>query len=244
MVNSTAFYPGTCVPAGYNLLRVAPGFRWYHGTVRSAPGRFVNSAFRILLVAVGLLPLASVSAQIYKWVDEHGVTNYSNHRPAQAVKGDRIGIVKNRISVYSPDPHLSQAVDEFRMRSNTIGANNAASPAAPPQQFSAPVYVPAPVAPDPCGGDCTGFYEGYYPYAPGFGRYGYRHWRKRIPQVRIKPGTIAGQVVGRDGYIAGNSANAQRYGRGSVHRPFRPAFEPSSTGGRRGRPVQLPSRYR
>ena len=198
-------------------------------------------AIRFLLLAVGLSPLASVSAQIYKWVDEHGVTNYSNHRPAQTAKGGEIGIVKNRISVYSPDPHLSQAVDAFRMRSNTIGVTNATAPAAPPQQYSTPVYLPVPVAPDPCVGDCTGLYDGSYSYAPGFGRYGYGHWRKRTPQVYIKPGTIAGQVVGRDGYIAGNSANAQRYGRGSLYRPLRPAFEPRSTG---GRPVQLPSRFR
>lgn len=199
------------------------------------------TAIRFLLLAVGLSPFASVSAQIYKWVDEHGVTNYSNHRPAQTARGGEIGIVENRISVYSPDPHLSQAVDAFRMRSNTIGVNNVSSRVAPTQQYSTPVYLPVPVVPDPCGADCSAFYDGYYPYEPGFVRYRHGHWRKTIPQAGIKPGTIAGQVVGRDGYIAGNSANAQRYGRGSLHRPFRPAFEPRSTG---GRPVQLPSRFR
>lgn len=205
----------------------------------------MNTVIRSLLVAVAFLPLPSISAQIYKWVDEHGVTNYSNHRPAQGVKGGQVGTVKNRISVYSPDPHLSQAVDAFRMHSNTIGAYSASKPAAPMQPYSAPAYLPAPVAPDPCAADraahCNEVYDGYYPYAPGFGRYRYGHWRKRIPQVWIHPGTIAGQVVGANGYIAGNSANAQRFGRGSVQRPFRPAFEPRSTG---GRPVQLPSQFR
>lgn len=198
----------------------------------------------LLVVAIPLALPAGLGAQIYKWVDERGVTNYSNHRPTAGTDEGPVAVVKDRVSVYSPDKGLARAVDAFRMRSNTIAADRSL-PAAPAQQYSAPAYVPAPAISDPCvayrAAHCNEFYSGYYPDAPGVGYPGHARWRKRIPQVRIPPGTIAGQVVGANGYIAGNSANARQFGGASFNRAFRPAYEPQSTG---GRPLHHPSRFR
>jgi hypothetical protein len=204
-----------------------------------------NTLIRLLVAAAALAPLPGVSAQIYKWVDERGVTNYSNHQPAQATAPGTVEVVENNISVYSPDPALTRAVDAFRMRSHEIGFN-AAAPAAPPAfDYSAPVYVPVPVASDPCGeyraAHCNEFYSDFYPYAPGAGYAPYHRRVKRIPQVRLRPGAIAGQVVGMDGYIPGNSANARRFDPAPVRPGLRHAVEPSFTG---GRSAPLPAKFR
>ena len=204
----------------------------------------MRARIRLLVVAIPLALPAGLGAQVYKWVDERGVTNYSNQRPTAGADAGPVAIVKNRVSVYSPDKGLVQAVEAFRMHSNTIRADRS-SPATPVQQYSAPAYVPAPAMPDPCvayrAAHCNEFYTGYYPDVPGFGHPGQKRWRQRIPQVRIPPGTIAGQVVGANGYIPGNSANARQFGGAPVHRAFRPAFEPRSTG---GSPLHHPSRFR
>ncbi|HXV11715.1 MAG TPA: DUF4124 domain-containing protein [Burkholderiales bacterium] len=198
---------------------------------------------RVVVAAAALAPLPAFCAQIYKWVDERGVTNYSNHQPARATAPRGVGVVENNISVYTPDAALTRAVDAFRMRSNEIGANASAPVAPPPYEYSAPVFVP--VASDPCAeyraAGCDEFYPDFYPYAPvaGYGPHFRRH--KRIPQVHIPPGTIAGQVVGTGGYIPGNSASAPRFGPPPVRPGLRLAIEPSHTG---GRPAQLPARFR
>lgn len=198
-------------------------------------GSPVPNRIWLLVVATPLALPIGLGAQIYKWVDASGVTNYSNHRPAGSADGGQVAVVKNRVSVYSPDKGLTQAVDAFRMRSNAMAIERA-SPPVPVQQYSVPVYVPAPVAYDPCtayrDAHCNEFYTGYYPNVPGFGRYGQKRWRKKIPQVHIRPGTIAGQVVGANGYIPGNSANARRIGHAPYRRGGRPGLEVPSTGGR------------
>jgi hypothetical protein len=209
-------------------------------------GMSVRAFIRCLLAVAVILPVSTVSAQIYKWVDEHGVTNYSNQQPTDPKTPQRVELVESNISIYTPDQSLLQAVEAFRIRSNEIGLKAAAPEASPSNQYATPVYVPVPVASDPCGGYreayCNEFYTGYYPYAPVVGHrlLGRRH--KRIPPIRLKPGTIAGQVVGMRGYIPGNSANARRFGPTLSRSMSRHAVEPSFTGGRR--PVQLPSRFR
>ena len=205
----------------------------------------MSAAIRLLLVAVASVPLPALSAQIYKWVDERGVTNYSNRQPDRAAAPGKFGIVESKISVYTPDPALTQAVDAFRMRSNEISARRAAPETVLAERYSVPVYVPAPAAIEPCSGygpaHCDESYTGYDPYSPVAGHRFYRGRYKRVPQVRIKPGTIAGQVVGMDGYIPGNSANARRFAPPQSRFLSRPALEPGFTG---GRPIQLPSRFR
>ena len=60
------------------------------------------------------LAAVPASAQVYKWVDERGVTNYSNQPPADPEAVKKLGLVEDRISVYTPDRALTQAVEAFR----------------------------------------------------------------------------------------------------------------------------------
>lgn len=230
----------------FNLLPIAvSGIGIMFSKLATVENMPMRATLRLLVAAAAILSASTASAQIYKWVDEHGVTNYSNQRPAGAKAREQVGVVENRISVYTPDPSLSEAVDAFRMRSNKIGRNSADVEASSAKPYVAPIYVPVSVPADPCTGyraaHCNEVYTGYYPYGPVAGHRFYRHPHKRIPQIRLRPGAIAGQVVGMDGYIPGNSANAHRF-RSIPSRSFsRRAVEPRHIG---GRPVQLPARFR
>ena len=207
--------------------------------------QLMRTLLGVLAAAAICAPLPALCAQIYKWVDENGVTNYSNQQPAQAAAPRAVGVVENNISVYTPDAALTRAVNAFRMRSNEISVNAAAPVTPPPYEYSAPVFVPVPVASDPCGeyraAHCNQLYPDFYPYAPvaGYGSHFRRH--KRIPQVHIPPGTIAGQVVGMNGFIPGNSANARRVGPAPIRPGLVHAIEPGFTG---GAPGHLPARFR
>ncbi len=213
----------------------------------------MRAFIRCLIAVAAILPVSAASAPIYKWVDEHGVTNYSNQQPADPKAPQQVGVVESKISVYTPDRRLLEAVEAFRIRSNAIGLNAAAPKASPANQYAAPVYVPVPVASDSCGGyreaHCNEFYTGYYPYAPVVGHRLHRRRHKRLRQIRLRPGAIAGQhredgsrVVGARGYIPGSSANARRFGPTPSRSLSRRGVEPSFTGGRR--PVQLRSQFR
>ena len=69
-----------------------------------------------VLAAVILWP-ASAAAELYKWVDERGVTNYSSEPPAAAATSSKLTRVENKISVYTPDDGVMQAVKAIRERS-------------------------------------------------------------------------------------------------------------------------------
>jgi hypothetical protein len=62
----------------------------------------------LVLIALGA-PLAQ--AETYKWVDEKGVVNYSNTPPPNATNA---ATVPDRISNYTPDPSIAQAIDVNR----------------------------------------------------------------------------------------------------------------------------------
>ena len=63
----------------------------------------------LVLIALLVAPLAQ--AETYKWVDEKGVVNYSNAPPPNASKA---ATVPDRISNYTPDPSIKQAIDVDR----------------------------------------------------------------------------------------------------------------------------------
>ncbi len=71
-----------------------------------------------LACAGALLPAALAAAlpaaaqQMYKWVDERGVVSYSNSPPPSAGKTGRVDVVEERVSVYTPDPLISRAIEE------------------------------------------------------------------------------------------------------------------------------------
>lgn len=63
----------------------------------------------LLLTALGVA--LSAGAQTYKWVDERGVVTYSNTPPpATGGQPKRIDAVAERVSVYTPDAELQQAM--------------------------------------------------------------------------------------------------------------------------------------
>lgn len=53
----------------------------------------------------------AAQAQVYKWVDAAGKTHYSNTPPANPKSAKRIEEAGERVTVYTPDPALSRALD-------------------------------------------------------------------------------------------------------------------------------------
>lgn len=155
----------------------------------------------LLLAAMsGALP---ASAELFKWVDERGTVTYSDRRPVDPKAADKVQSVAGRLSVYSPDKVLLQAVDAWRQRKY-----------APDDQFE-PVRQAGPYMAgipaqgyDPClQGSCADFY-GYDAYGyPVYGRR-FRH-PTHFTQTFIPPGAIAGTITslnGMNGMIPGNTA--------------------------------------
>jgi uncharacterized protein DUF4124 len=65
---------------------------------------------RLTGVLAALLAVIPAHAQVYKWVDEQGVTNYSSEPPADRKGGPKPAIVTDRISVYAPEPGIQRAI--------------------------------------------------------------------------------------------------------------------------------------
>jgi hypothetical protein len=59
-------------------------------------------------------------AQVYKWVDEHGVTNYSSEPSADRKGGPKPGTVADRISVYAPEPGLQRTIRAISLGKDRI----------------------------------------------------------------------------------------------------------------------------
>ncbi len=96
-----------------------------------------------LFVLVALFALAwTAQAETYKWVDERGVTNYSNS-PPPAKHAKAASQVEDRISTYHSDPELnaaakaaslqySQAAEaEWLQRQRLMAMKEAANPPCP-----------------------------------------------------------------------------------------------------------------
>lgn len=164
----------------------------------------------LALFVTGFLT-AAAHAQVYKWVDERGVTNYSDGPPADPKAKKSVSTVEDTTSVYTPDKAVTQAIEarqqqrkdplaekvtnlereleaERRARLEAAAAAQARPPASPPAEIV----------------------NGYYPYPPAVVIVPSRNRHRNIPQVQIPPGTTAGNVVGSSGFIPGNSAAAAR----------------------------------
>lgn len=161
----------------------------------------------------------AVSAQLYKWVDERGQVNYSNQLPVDSKSADKVAVVEDRVSVYSPDAPLLRVIEADRERAARAAGEKpevyqpavamiGGTPPAPPAVVEPPVYD--------------------YPYviSGGYGRHRPLHKSKSIA---LPAGTIAGTAVGLYGIMPGNSAPVP--GTWSPvapqqpvhHRPHRPA---------------------
>ena len=77
----------------------------------------MRAAAQPLILLAATLWVAPAGAELYKWVDERGVTNYSNAPPAAAAPANKLTRVENTISVYTPDESFMQAVKVARERS-------------------------------------------------------------------------------------------------------------------------------
>ena len=194
----------------------------------------MDRSLTTIAVALALsgFAFAAPAAELYRWVDENGVVNYSNTPPPKTRTGKAPTVVEDRVSVYTPDKTVTEAVERGRERRLQAPAQPAASftrEPEPERRASAPP-PPPPVAYDPCSNqidpNCQLFlYDG----APVF------HGRRRPPrlnQPQIPAGTLAGQATGANGYIAGQSGNAV------------PAAPPAWSSGSAGFTVRQPERDR
>jgi len=167
----------------------------------------------LLIAALAMLASApSSAAQLYKWVDERGVTNYSNQPPADPYTVKKVQPVEGNLSVYSPDPALTQAVaayhqgaSERRLADRVDYLERQLEAERLARQYTAAVAA-APV-PCPPGVDCYGTPGGYYTgIGGGFFPVAPRH--KRLFPAQLPVGATAGNVVGMSGFIPGQSAIA------------------------------------
>ncbi|HWI15921.1 MAG TPA: DUF4124 domain-containing protein [Burkholderiales bacterium] len=170
-----------------------------------------TSLFLPAACCIALLSHPAAATQLYKWVDQRGVTNYSDQPPAAAAV-KKHGVIEDRVSVYTPDPLLSRAMEAERARAlDDLRTGRRAQEQQ--QDWLARQYLAAvrPYAGDPCAGSfdprCTGYTP--YAYAPGAaGIYTGRRGVRVLPQIVLPPGTTAGNVTGNTGFIPGNSAFA------------------------------------
>ncbi len=150
-----------------------------------------------LVAALLVLPAGTAAAaQLYKWVDERGVVNYSNQPPADPKSAKKVTDVEDRVSVYTPDPALVREMAMFRQRASEMAYER---PEAPPAVVMLGTSSPSP----------TMVYAAYgddFPYWVGGGYWGHRPQpHHAVPQIRLRPGAIAGNMV-ENGLIPGNTA--------------------------------------
>jgi Domain of unknown function (DUF4124) len=144
----------------------------------------------------------AAAAQLYKWVDERGVVNYSNQPPADPKAARNVKAVEDRVSVYTPDPALVREVALFRQRASEAAYER---PSAPPAVVMLGTPSPSPTMVYAAYGDDYPYWYGGGGWAGG----GYRPHRPHpshpISQVRLPPGAIAGNTVGLYSIMPGNS---------------------------------------
>jgi hypothetical protein len=156
----------------------------------SVPPRAIVRHFLILSALLPALP--ATAAQLYKWTDERGAVVYSDRLPADAGAATRMKNVEDRVSVYTPDAKLVEAiaVDHQRYAQD-------ARTASLDQRFER-TQPSAQGAQEPV----AGIIGGYYPYGIVVRR------PPRLHSAELPLGATAGNVVGTNGFIPGNSASA------------------------------------
>jgi hypothetical protein len=135
---------------------------------------------RILLVVALLLVTRSLCAETYKWVDERGVTNYSSSPPANVKRAKKVQVVEERLSIYTPDPALSRAI---QVRPPPMSAPTPYTPAGAyaPQQYA--------VATQAMYDDYP--YAGYFPYMPVFVVVGHVRRPPVVPRPHVRTASMA-----------------------------------------------------
>ena len=115
----------------------------------------------IFLLTVALAATAPASAALYKWVDERGVTNYSNEPPSDPQALQKMGRIENRMSSYTPDQRTLKATEIMRNRLNQTLGTRPVEP--PPVAYE----MPPESAYEQCiasgGAGCDTLNNTYYP---------------------------------------------------------------------------------
>lgn len=162
------------------------------------------------VVCMLVLPHTGFATQLYKWVDERGVTNYSDQPPSATVK--KQGVIENRVSVYTPDPLLVRAVEAERaraiedLRTSRRARDLQADWLA--RQYLAAAYAQSA---DPCAGSADPRCTGYAPHGHVPAVFvASRRVPRILPQIDLAPGTTAGNVTAGAAFIPGHSASAPR----------------------------------
>lgn len=75
---------------------------------------------RLTSVLAVMLAAIPAYAQVYKWVDERGVTNYSSEPPADRNARVNAATVADRMSVYAPEPAVQRAISAISMGKDRI----------------------------------------------------------------------------------------------------------------------------
>jgi hypothetical protein len=180
---------------------------------------------RLITTLAVVIAGAPAWAQVYKWVDEAGVTHYSDQAPSKLEAVKKLDIVTNRLSVYAPDPSLirprehlsgdpalSDRMDRLERQLQTEGQARQYA-AAEAQAYTTAAY-------EQCLADrrvdCDG-YGGSYPYAAPVVVAAFPHRRFRPVAFPRMTGVTAGNVVEFPGIMPGNF-NASSAGTGA---PFR-----------------------
>jgi hypothetical protein len=154
-----------------------------------------------LTAAIGACVSVS-AAELYKWVDERGVTNYSNTPPARTGDGKPATVVEDRLSVYTPEEPVTDALE--RAKAQQAQPTPRAAPVGPGGELGRRVApAPVPVTPDPCANaadpNCS---ASLYDSFPVFQN---RRHPPPLAQPQIPPGTTAGNVTAPNNYIPGQS---------------------------------------
>ena len=181
---------------------------------------------QLALSALLVVTASDASAQLYKWTDEKGVVNYSNALPPKSKARD-VALVENRLSTYTPDKDVIEAMQSARELRRSGSARAGGSSDADIERGArshVAVLGPAPATRyDPCAGGSDVNCQAAFPYegSPVFAG------RQRVPllfQPQLPPGAIAGHVVGADGFIPGLSAQAQALAPARAMRTPRASF--------------------
>jgi hypothetical protein len=125
----------------------------------------MRALVQLLIVIAASFAAAPACAELYKWVDERGVTNYSSDPPSDPKSAKKLARIENKLSVYTPDEGFMQAVKALRERSI-----KALSEPEPERQQVASMQPQSPYEQCLASGrpDCDAQYGGYYPgYLPG-----------------------------------------------------------------------------
>jgi hypothetical protein len=121
------------------------------------------------ILAGAFAAAAPACADTYKWIDDKGVTNYSDSPPS--AKASKARVVTDRVSVVASDPALASAITAFRARAARQEEFDEADWLQRQRLMLAEKAVDAnascPYRAD-CGAADGPYIDSYFPYAPAF----------------------------------------------------------------------------